>query len=186
MTDIVHPAQITQPPGLSLRQWMLIAVIGFLTLVDLFATQAILPSLSQIYGVAPAKIGLAANASTLGMAISGLLMGVVSGALERKKTIALSLFFLSFPTALLAFAPSLTVFAILRVTQGVFMAAPFAAHSFNLQQTFLRARSKVENPCTRDAENLVHEMSPRCIALETRHGRCRPLAHGHAEFGISG
>jgi YNFM family putative membrane transporter len=125
MTDIAHPAQITQPPGLSLQQSMLIAAIGFLTLVDLFATQAILPSLAQVYGVAPAKIGLAANASTLGMAISGLLMGVVSGALERKKAIALSLFFLSFPTALLAFAPNLTVFAILRVTQGLFMAAAF-------------------------------------------------------------
>ncbi len=125
MTDIAHPAHITQPPGLSLQQSLLIAVIGFLTLVDLFATQAILPSLAQVYDVAPAKIGLAANASTLGMAVSGLLMGVVSGALERKRAIALSLFFLSFPTALLAFAPNLTLFAILRVTQGLFMAAAF-------------------------------------------------------------
>ena len=125
MSDIAHPAQITQPPGLSLQQALLIAVIGFLTLVDLFATQAILPSLAKVYDVAPAKIGLAANASTLGMAISGLLMGVVSGALERKRAIALSLFLLSIPTTLLAFAPNLAVFAILRVTQGVFMAAAF-------------------------------------------------------------
>jgi predicted MFS family arabinose efflux permease len=125
MTDIAHPAQIAQPHGLSLQQSLLIAVIGFLTLVDLFATQAILPSLAHDYGVAPAKIGLAANASTLGMAISGLLMGVVSGSLERKRAIALSLFLLSFPTASLAFAPNLTVFAILRVTQGLFMAAAF-------------------------------------------------------------
>src|SRR4029078_8435345 len=43
----------------------------------------------------------------------------------RKKAIALSLFVLSVPTALLAFAPNLTVFAILRVTQGLFMAAAF-------------------------------------------------------------
>jgi MFS transporter, YNFM family, putative membrane transport protein len=125
MPDNASPARIAPPPGLSLRQSLLIAVIGFLTLVDLFATQAILPSLAQIYGVAPAKIGLAANASTLGMAISGLLMGVVSGALERKRAIALSLLLLSVPTALLAFAPNLTVFAILRVTQGLFMAAAF-------------------------------------------------------------
>lgn len=125
MPDLAHPVQIARPPGLSLQQSLLIAVVGFLTLVDLFATQAILPSLAQIYGVAPAKIGLAANASTLGMAISGLLMGVVSGALERKRAIALSLFFLSFPTALLALAPNLTIFAILRVTQGLFMAAAF-------------------------------------------------------------
>ena len=125
MTVIALAAQITQPPGLSLQQSLLIAVIGFLTLVDLFATQAILPSLAKVYDVAPAKIGLAANASTLGMAISGLLMGVVSGALERKRAIALSLFFLSIPTTLLAFAPNLTVFAMLRVTQGLFMAAAF-------------------------------------------------------------
>jgi predicted MFS family arabinose efflux permease len=125
MADIAHSAPVAQAPNLSLQQSLLIAVIGFLTLVDLFATQAILPSLAKVYAVAPAKIGLAANASTLGMAVSGLLMGVVSGALERKRAIALSLFFLSFPTALLAFAPNLTVFAILRVTQGLFMAAAF-------------------------------------------------------------
>jgi predicted MFS family arabinose efflux permease len=125
MTDIAHAARISRRPGLSLQQSLLIAVIGFLTLVDLFATQAILPSLATVYHVAPAKIGLAANASTLGMAISGLLMGVVSGALERKRAIAMSLFFLSVPTTLLAFAPNLTIFAILRVTQGLFMAAAF-------------------------------------------------------------
>jgi len=125
MPDIAASAQTAPPPGLSLQQSLLIAVIGFLTLVDLFATQAILPSLAQVYHVAPAKIGLAANASTLGMAISSLVMGVIGGALERKKAIALSLFVLSVPTALLAFAPNLTVFAMLRVTQGLFMAAAF-------------------------------------------------------------
>lgn len=125
MPDTALPMQSVQSPGLSFRQSLLIAVIGFLTLVDLFATQAILPSLAQAYQVAPARIGLAANASTLGMAISGLLMGVVSGAIERKRTIALSLLLLSVPTTLLAFAPNLTVFAILRVTQGLFMAAAF-------------------------------------------------------------
>ena len=125
MTELAQPTRIARPAGLSLMEWLLIAVIGFLTLVDLFATQAILPSLAKAYGVAPAKIGLAANASTLGMAVSGLLMGVVSGSLERKRAIALSLFLLSFPTASLAFAPNLTVFAILRETQGLFMAAAF-------------------------------------------------------------
>ena len=125
MIDIARPAPMAKSPGLPLQQSLLIAVIGFLTLVDLFATQAILPSLAQIYGVTPSRIGLAANATTLGMAVSGLAMGVVSGALERKRAIGLSLFFLSFPTALLAFAPNLTIFALLRVSQGLFMAAAF-------------------------------------------------------------
>lgn len=124
MPDIAHAAPMARP-GLSFQSSLLIAVIGFLTLVDLFATQAILPSLAADYGVTPSQIGLAANASTLGMAISGLLVGVVSGSVERKRAIALSLLFLSVPTALLSFAPNLTVFAVLRVIQGLFMAAAF-------------------------------------------------------------
>jgi len=125
MTDIARAAIVHEPAGLSANRSLLIAVIGFLTLVDLFATQAILPSLAQSYGVTPAQIGLAANASTLGMAISGLLVGVFSANIERKRAIALSLLVLSVPTAMLAFAPNLTVFAILRVVQGLFMAAAF-------------------------------------------------------------
>ena len=113
------------PPMLSSGRSLLIAVIGFLTLVDLFATQAILPSLAASYGVTPSEIGVAANSTTLGMAIAGLLVGAFSVRVERKRAIAFSLLILSMPTALLAFAPDLTVFALLRVTQGLFMAAAF-------------------------------------------------------------
>lgn len=138
MTDIARSAIAIEKPGLSADRSLLIAVIGFLTLVDLFATQAILPSLAQSYGVTPAQIGLASNASTLGMAISGLLVGVFSANIERKRVIALSLLFLSAPTALLAFAPSLSVFAVLRVIQGLFMAA-----AFTLTLTHLAERCEV-------------------------------------------
>ena len=117
---------ITPPmPGLSLGRSLLIGVIGFLTLVDLFATQAILPSLAAEYGAQPSEIGVAANSTTLGMAIAGLLVGAVSARLERKRAITLSLLLLAGPTALLTFAPDLTIFALLRITQGLFMAAAF-------------------------------------------------------------
>ena len=138
MTDIARAAVAPEPAGLSANRSLLIAVIGFLTLVDLFATQAILPSLAASYRVKPAEIGLAANASTLGMAISGLLVGVFSANIERKRAIALSLLFLSVPTALLAFAPNLTAFALLRVVQGLFMAA-----AFTLTLTHLAERCEV-------------------------------------------
>ena len=59
------------------------------------------------------------------MAVAGLLVGAFSANLERKRAITLSLLTLSVPTALLAFAPNLTIFAILRVTQGLFMASAF-------------------------------------------------------------
>lgn len=112
-------------PGLSFGSALLVAVIGFLTLVDLFATQAILPALAVDYGVKPSEIGVAANSTTLGMAVAGLLVGAVSSRLERKRAIALSLLLLSIPTALLAFAPNLVIFALLRITQGLFMASAF-------------------------------------------------------------
>ena len=40
-----------------------IGVTAFLTVVDLFATQAILPALATHYGVAPAAMGVAVNAT---------------------------------------------------------------------------------------------------------------------------
>ena len=120
---------------------MLIAVIGFLTLVDLFATQAILPSLAQIYRVMPSEIGVAANASTLGMAIAGLLAGAFTGSVERKRAISISLLLLSIPTATLAFAPNLQVFALLRIVQGLFMAT-----AFTLTLTHLAERCAVRTP----------------------------------------
>jgi len=105
------------------------AVIGltaFLTVVDLFATQAILPTLAHAYDVSPAAMGVAVNASTFGMAISGLAVALLGRRLERRTGVLLSLALLSIPTGLLAIAPDLTSFSLLRIAQGVFMAAAFA------------------------------------------------------------
>ncbi len=105
---------------------LVIALTAFFTLVDLFATQAILPSLTEHYGVSPAAMGLAVNASTLGMAVAGLAMAFVSHRIERRWGILLSLCLLAIPTCLLAVAPNLGVFAALRIIQGVFMATAFS------------------------------------------------------------
>ena len=105
---------------------LVIALTAFFTLVDLFATQAILPSLTKHYGVSPAAMGLAVNSSTFGMAAAGLAMAFYSQRIERRFGIFISLCLLSIPTTLLAFAPNLAVFAALRVTQGLFMATAFS------------------------------------------------------------
>lgn len=102
-----------------------IAMIAFLTVADLFATQAILPSLTKAYGVSPAAMGTAVNASTLGMAIAGLVAGPFSQVIDRRRGVVLALLLLSVPTALLAVAPNLASFAALRVVQGLFMATAF-------------------------------------------------------------
>src|SRR5207247_812114 len=62
----------------------------------------------------------------MGMAVAGLVVGFFSQHIDRRLGILLSLALLAIPTALLAVAPNLTVFTVLRVTQGLCMASAFA------------------------------------------------------------
>ena len=103
-----------------------IGLTAFLTVVDLFATQAILPSLTAAYGVTPAAMGFAVNASTIGMAIGGLAVGLVGRSIDQRLGILVSLAFLSVPTLLLATMPALPLFTLLRVVQGLCMSTAFA------------------------------------------------------------
>jgi YNFM family putative membrane transporter len=103
-----------------------IGLTAFLTVVDLFATQAILPALTQAYGVTPAAMGFAVNASTIGMAAGSLAVAMFGRSLDRRRGILLSLVLLSVPTALLATMPGLAAFTVLRVLQGLCMSTAFA------------------------------------------------------------
>ena len=130
MTDM--PA-LMEPPGTTthahspgaVRRSLVIGLTAFLTVVDLFATQAILPSLTRHYGVTPAAMGFAVNASTFGMAFASLAVGFFSPRIDRRLGILLSLMLLAIPTSLLAVAPNLTVFTSLRIAQGLCMASAF-------------------------------------------------------------
>ena len=115
----------TQSSTAGLLRALLIGLTAFLTVVDLFATQAILPALTRAYGTTPAVMSLAVNASTIGMAISGLTMALIGHRVDRRLGILFSLALLSVPTLLLATMPNLVVFAGLRVVQGLLMAAAF-------------------------------------------------------------
>ena len=77
-------------PGLVMRS-LVIGLTAFLTVVDLFATQAILPSLTRHYNVSPAAMGFAVNASTMGMAVAGLVVGFLSPHIDRRLGILVSL-----------------------------------------------------------------------------------------------
>jgi MFS transporter, YNFM family, putative membrane transport protein len=116
-------SRLSQPGAV--RRTLVIGLMAFLTLVDLFAAQAILPSLAQAYGVSPATMGLAVNAATLGMAAAGIAVALLARRLDRRRGIWISLALLSVPTALLSTMPDLATFAMLRMAQGVFMSAAF-------------------------------------------------------------
>jgi len=103
-----------------------IGLMAFLTVVDLFATQAILPALATAYQVSPAAIGFAVNSSTIGMAVAGLAVAFFSRRIDRRWGIVVALALLAIPTALLAVAPDLTTFTALRIAQGLRMSSAFA------------------------------------------------------------
>ncbi|HET6157488.1 MAG TPA: MFS transporter [Dongiaceae bacterium] len=113
-------------PASHLLRLFTVALIAFLTLVDLFATQAILPSLVKAYGVTPAAMGFAVNASTMGMAVAGLVVAAFSRRINRRRGIVLCLMLLAIPTALLATLPDLPLFTVLRIIQGLFMSGAFS------------------------------------------------------------
>jgi predicted MFS family arabinose efflux permease len=122
-TPIAPPPANAYPAG-RLRS-PVIATIAFLTLVDLFAAQAILPALARAYKVSPGAMGSAVNASTMGMAIASLAVAIFSQRIDRRRGILLSLAALAIPTSLLAVAPDLTTFTGLRIAQGLCMASAF-------------------------------------------------------------
>jgi MFS transporter, YNFM family, putative membrane transport protein len=133
----------TSPRQVALWRAAIIGIIGFLTLVDLFATQAVLPSLAKLYGVTPAAIGSAVNATTMGMAISCLGVALAGRAIPRRLGIWITLALLAIPTAMLATAPDLLTFTALRVVQGVFMAA-----AFTLTMAYLAEHCSVDQTAT--------------------------------------
>ena len=120
------PAHREHGPHGALARTFVIGLIAFLTVVDLFATQAILPSLARFYNVSPAAMGFAVNASTIGMAVAGLAVAFFSRHIDRRRGIVVALALLAIPTALLAVAPDLTTFTWLRIAQGLCMSSAFA------------------------------------------------------------
>jgi MFS transporter, YNFM family, putative membrane transport protein len=119
---------------------VIIGLISFLTLVDLFAAQAILPTLVRTYNTTPAMMGFAVNASTIGMAVAGVIVALISRHLNRRRGIWVSLALLAIPTSLLANAPDITSFMLLRVVQGFCMAT-----AFTLTIAYLAEQSSAED-----------------------------------------
>lgn len=138
MLYVVQGALRGERPRDVIRRSTIIAVIAFLTLIDLFGSQALLPMLVEAFAVEPALMGFAVNASTLGMAFASVVVAWFADRIDRKRGIWLSLALLSIPTMLLGFVDNVWVFMALRVLQGVCMAT-----AFTLTMTYLAEQCDV-------------------------------------------
>ena len=167
------PPAATRNAATLLRN-LTIGLIAFLTVVDLFGTQAILPALVAAYGVNAAEMGVAVNASTFGMAAAGLIVAFFSHRIDRRRGIVISLAALSLPTTLLAFAPDLTSFAVLRVAQGLCMAA-----AFTLTLAYLAENCSAADTASAFAAYITGNVASNLIG--------RLMAAGAADhFGLAG
>ena len=108
-----------------IRRSSIVGLVSFLTLIDLFGSQALLPHLIEAFEADPRVMGVAVNASTIGMALSGLVVAWFADRIDRKRGIWVSLALLSIPTFCLGLVDSVQAFMALRILQGVFMAAAF-------------------------------------------------------------
>ena len=168
------PALASGHSGASLLRNLVIGLTAFLTVVDLFATQAILPALVQAYGVTAAEMGVAVNASTFGMATAGLAVALFSHRINRRRGIVLSLALLAVPTALLAFAPDLASFTVLRIAQGLCMSA-----AFTLTLAYLAENCSAQDTASAFAAYITGNVASNLVG--------RLLAAGAVDhFGLSG
>ena len=138
MLYLVQGALRGDRPRDVIRRSTIVALISFLTLIDLFGSQALLPQLVDAFETDPGVMGFAVNASTFGMAVSGLVVAWFADRIDRKRGIWISLLLLSVPTFLLGLVGTVEAFMVLRVLQGVFMAA-----AFTLTMTYLSEQCDV-------------------------------------------
>jgi YNFM family putative membrane transporter len=146
-----------------LARTLVIGLLSFLTLIDLFGAQALLPRLTAAFGVSAAAMGFAVNATTLGMAAAGIAVAYFSRSIERKSGIWISLALLALPTFALGFVEDLTAFTLLRIAQGVFMSA-----AFTLTMAYLAEECSVEEAAGAMAAyitgNVVSNLAGRLMA----------------------
>lgn len=95
---------------------------GLATFTALYATQALLPSLSAAFHLSPAAASLAVSVAAGGLAVGVLPLTAVSETLGRTPVMAVSLFASAALSLLIAVSPNFTVLLVLRALQGLALA----------------------------------------------------------------
>ncbi|WP_416191235.1 MFS transporter [Neisseria sp. CCUG12390] len=94
-------------------------LIGMSAFLQVYSVQAVLPVLMAELNATAVQAGLSVGATVLGVALMSPFMGMLSDAFGRKVFIVGSLLYLAVPTVLLAVAPNIEIFTLLRFLQGL-------------------------------------------------------------------
>jgi len=96
-----------------------VALAGFTAFVNLYAPQSVLPLMSQEFAVGAVQISTALTASTLAVALTAPFCGAAADVLGRRRVIAVAMFALVLPSAMIGLAPDLPSLIAWRFVQGL-------------------------------------------------------------------
>ena len=103
-----------------------VAAAGLATFINLYATQAIMPTLGADFGASLPRAGLTLTATLLAVALVAPMVGSISDALGRRRLIVGASVLLVVPTVLAAAAPDLDALILCRFLQGLLLPFIFA------------------------------------------------------------
>lgn len=92
---------------------------GMFAFIDLYCTQPLLPLLSRVFHASEASVSLTISSSTMGVAVSALLLAVFAERVDRKRMIIVCMALLAVCTLLTASATNLRMLAFWRLLQGL-------------------------------------------------------------------
>ena len=112
-----HDGARSDPRSLAPIVWL----IGFFAFLNVYSIQSVLPLVMRDFDASPLQAGTTVGATVLAVALLSPFMGMLSDALGRRNVLCISLFGLTLPTVLIAFADSLPAVVGLRFCQGLFI-----------------------------------------------------------------
>lgn len=98
---------------------MLLAALGTLVFLNVYAPQSLLPVLAREFHAGAAQVGAVVGATMLAMALASPLVGVLADAVGRRRTVIWAFALLCAPAALAAMAPTLAALNAARFAQGL-------------------------------------------------------------------
>jgi predicted MFS family arabinose efflux permease len=96
-----------------------VTLAGVCTFLDVYPTQALLPSLRRVFNASEIEISLTVSATTLAVALAAPFIGMLAERIGRKRVIVPALFALCVPTTMAATATSLHALILWRFAQGL-------------------------------------------------------------------
>jgi predicted MFS family arabinose efflux permease len=108
------------------RPVLAVGLVGFSAFLGLYATQPLLPMLSEAFSASKVAVSLTISAATLGVAVAAPWVGVLSDLTGRKKIIVPALWMLGLTYLFAAMSNSLSTLVFFRFLQGLLTPAVFA------------------------------------------------------------